>query len=520
MISYASTLFAQISPGDLTTAHADLEGMSNCTKCHELGDKVENSKCLDCHKEIKSLINAEKGYHSSSDVRNKNCFKCHSEHHGRNFRIINFDSKKFDHSKAGYKLEGAHAKAECKNCHQQKYISDSEIKKRKGTYLGLNSDCLSCHEDFHQQTLGKDCASCHNAVKFRPAKKFDHNKAKFKLTGLHIKVDCVKCHQKEKRNGKDFQVFKGLAFSNCSSCHKDVHKGKFGPDCQSCHQTAGFKIINGNTFNHSKTDFPLIGKHQNVDCSKCHKTDLKTKMPHKFCTDCHEDYHKGQFMVDSKVKECTECHNEQGFKPSLFTIDQHNKIQFRLTGGHVKAKCEACHQKDATKPWVFKTLSQECVGCHENIHGTELKEKYFPDNKCEFCHQTDKWAVVNFDHKVTEFSLIGKHASQTCRKCHEKEIIPGSNKILFASTGKNCEACHKDVHFGQFKEKGISDCEKCHGFNEWKKAEKFNHSSTRFSLEGAHKNLDCIKCHPKVQSADVIFIKYKLEDFRCAACHK
>jgi nitrate/TMAO reductase-like tetraheme cytochrome c subunit len=519
MMGYASTLFAQISPGDLTTAHANLEGMSNCTKCHELGDKVENSKCLDCHKEIKSLIDTKRGFHASAEVQGKNCFKCHSEHHGRKFRIVNIDPKKFDHNKAGYKLEGTHATTKCNDCHLAKFISDGEIKKRKGTYLGLSSDCISCHEDFHKNTLGTDCSKCHNTVKYSSAIKFDHNKSKYKLTGLHLKVDCAKCHPKEKGNEKVFRVFKVAAFSNCSPCHQDVHKGKFGVDCQSCHQTVGFKIINGNSFDHNKTDFPLVGKHQEVNCNQCHKTNLKQKMPHKFCTDCHEDYHKGQFVVDSIVRQCTDCHNEQGFKPSLFTIDEHNQIQFKLTGGHLKAKCESCHQKDSTQPWVFSTLSNECVGCHENIHGVELKVKYFPDNRCEYCHQTEKWATINFDHNTTEFSLQGKHSSQTCRKCHESEIIPGSKKILFASIGKNCESCHKDVHFSQFKENGISDCGKCHGFNDWK-AEKFNHSSTRFSLEGAHKNLDCIKCHPKVQSADVIFIKYKLEDFKCAACHK
>ena len=52
---------AQLSPGDLTTAHADLEGMSNCTQCHDLGNKVTNAKCLECHKEIKALITRKEG---------------------------------------------------------------------------------------------------------------------------------------------------------------------------------------------------------------------------------------------------------------------------------------------------------------------------------------------------------------------------------------------------------------------------------------------------------------------------
>ena len=54
--------FAQLSPGDLTTAHAKLEGMSNCTQCHDLGNKVTNARCLACHKELQSLITQTVSY--------------------------------------------------------------------------------------------------------------------------------------------------------------------------------------------------------------------------------------------------------------------------------------------------------------------------------------------------------------------------------------------------------------------------------------------------------------------------
>ena len=156
------TTFAQISPGDLTNAHAYLEGISNCTKCHDLGESVSKGKCLDCHKEIKSLVNAGRGYHSSTEVKGKDCWKCHSEHNGRNFRIINFNEKTFDHEKTGYSLTGKHAKTECDGCHKTDFIIDKELKKRKGTYLGLKADCVGCHEDYHQKTLGGECGNCHN----------------------------------------------------------------------------------------------------------------------------------------------------------------------------------------------------------------------------------------------------------------------------------------------------------------------------------------------------------------------
>ena len=105
---------------------------------------------MDCHKEIKSLVNSNKGYHAYSEVRKRECATCHNEHHGRNFRIINFSEDGFDHNKTGFKLTGAHSKKECKDCHQPKFISDSKLKKKNNTYLGLDERCISCHEDSHQ----------------------------------------------------------------------------------------------------------------------------------------------------------------------------------------------------------------------------------------------------------------------------------------------------------------------------------------------------------------------------------
>ena len=80
--------YSQISPGELSKVHSHLEGMSNCTQCHILGEKVSNKKCLDCHTELKARIDLQKGYHSSAETRGKECVKCHSDHHGKNFQSL------------------------------------------------------------------------------------------------------------------------------------------------------------------------------------------------------------------------------------------------------------------------------------------------------------------------------------------------------------------------------------------------------------------------------------------------
>ena len=98
MILSVNRLSAQISPGDLSNPHSKLEGISNCTQCHVLGNKQTNEKCLACHTEINERISSRKGYHSSSEVKGKQCFTCHSEHNGKNFELIRIDIEKFDHN--------------------------------------------------------------------------------------------------------------------------------------------------------------------------------------------------------------------------------------------------------------------------------------------------------------------------------------------------------------------------------------------------------------------------------------
>ena len=88
---FAMTAFAQLSPGKLSSAHEHLEGLSNCTKCHDLGNQVSENKCLDCHTEINTLIENKRGYHPSVEVKNKACVDCNSEHHGRAFDGLRLD---------------------------------------------------------------------------------------------------------------------------------------------------------------------------------------------------------------------------------------------------------------------------------------------------------------------------------------------------------------------------------------------------------------------------------------------
>lgn len=514
VLSFQTELYSQFSPGDLSNAHSNLEGMSNCFKCHTAGDKVPNSKCLDCHTQIQNLQNNGRGYHSNSEVTSKTCITCHSEHHGRNFQLIRFDSKNFDHNKTGYKLTGKHESLKCESCHQSKNIANADLKKKGKTFLGLEKNCASCHTDIHSGTLGKECQNCHSVEGFVPAKGFDHNKAAFVLTGAHKRVDCSKCHRTEKINGKDVKVFKGISFFSCQSCHKDIHEGKFGADCTSCHNTESFSQVRMANFDHGKTTFPLLGAHTKVKCSSCHGDNLLSKPKHELCTDCHSDYHSGEFTEGEIVKNCAECHSINSFSPANFTIEKHSKLRFPLLGAHLATPCTNCHLKE--EKWKFKKTEISCISCHTDFHGEELSKKYMPGDDCQACHNNMSWNTVKFDHNLTGFNLLGVHSKLECKSCHFNQE---SNKFLFASVSGTCKSCHNDVHLGQFEsDKNENVCIDCHSFENWQPS-KFSHQNTKFPLTGAHSKLECSKCHKTGKIEDKEVVIYKIENFLCASCH-
>lgn len=506
---------AQISPGELSKAHAHLDGISNCTKCHVLGEKETTAKCLECHKEIKNLIDNKKGYHASTDVKGQKCASCHGEHFGKDFEVVRFDTTGFDHKLTGFTLVERHTEISCSACHNTRLIRQKTSQKKGKSYLGLGTDCLSCHEDYHQKTLGTDCTSCHNQKKFKPASFFNHAKTKYPLIGKHKTVDCAKCHKTEIREGKKFQEFRNINHENCTSCHEDVHKTKFGTDCTRCHTEESFHTVKGlNSFDHSKTNYPLQGKHTNVDCSKCHKGSYTKPVKHNLCSDCHLDYHKNQFLANGKKPDCAECHTVQSFVPSNFTIERHNSTAFKLEGSHLATPCFICHKKEEN--WNFRNIGKTCADCHQNIHKEYIQEKYF-DGGCKSCHNETAWNLITFDHTKTKFNLQGKHQNISCRQCHFP-VKEGSKTQQFRELNQACETCHTDIHFNQFKSEGITDCSRCHSPENWK-PDKFDHNTSRFKLDGAHKGIECIKCHKPSTETGKRFIIYKFNDISCAACH-
>jgi predicted CXXCH cytochrome family protein len=517
IVFFQLTATAQISPGDLSNPHSNLEGISNCTQCHVLGSKVSNDKCLACHTELRDRLDLQKGYHSSTEVKGKDCFSCHSEHNGKNFQLIRFDITKFDHGITGFVLTTPHAKKECKDCHNPSRITDQKIKAKKFTYLGVKTECLNCHTDYHHKTLSSDCLSCHSPDVFKPAVKFNHANARFQLSGKHKTVDCLKCHKVETIDGKKFQEFRGVQFTSCANCHKDPHKNQFGQNCSQCHNEDSFQVVKGvSNFDHNKTNFKLEEKHIGINCKSCHKTKFTDPLKHDRCTDCHDDYHNKQFAKNGVSPDCSQCHSVKGFKLFSYTIEQHNKGTFALQGAHVASPCIECHKKQ--EKWNFKGIGINCKDCHKDIHQTYIQAKYYPDSNCKICHNESSWNDVAFDHSKTGFALTGAHTKAGCRACHFNKEPTGFARQKFSGLTTNCTGCHTDKHYSQFEKNGVTNCIECHSTENWK-ASKFNHNNTAFKLDGKHVNVACAKCHKPEQQGSIFYVKYKLKEFKCESCH-
>jgi hypothetical protein len=539
----ATELLAQLSPGDLSAPHSHLEGLKNCTKCHEIGEKVQPDNCLNCHDLLKNRIREGLGLHARNEFND--CVTCHSDHQGREFNLIWWKEgiDKFDHSKTGYILEGKHQKLECRNCHISNNIADkqkylSQEKDLDQTYLGLNKNCTNCHNDEHRGQLDTGCLKCHDLNAWKPAPLFDHNKTRFSLVGRHQTVECIHCHklieQTSDSGDKDYMIFSGLKFKTCSNCHRDPHQGRLGISCKTCHTVSGWKGIVNRDFNHDQTRFPLLGKHRNVTCNKCHRSGHSLKnLAFTRCQNCHTDYHQGQFYHRQQKGACEECHTVDGFLPSTFTVKQHNTGKYPLKGAHLAVPCNLCHLKRNNKMIQFRFSSTDCQACHRDPHNKEselyLSRKNIPieNNGCQYCHLVDSWASIEFDHSKTNFQLSGKHKSIVCKSCHKYDGQDSNISVILKLDKNDCRDCHQDIHMGQFlpaDNENSTDvrsvrCDKCHTTDKWI-ASKFDHNlNSGFKLEGAHKKLNCSQCHKTVNEDGIVFVKYKPLDSSCSACH-
>ena len=186
----------------------------------------------------------------------------------------------------------------------------------------------------------------------------------------------------------------------------------------------------------------------------------------------------------------------------------------KLIQGHMKyeSECDNCH-----KPYDKAAQTGLCKDCHKEVakdiserhgfHGLMKEEK--PCKECHTDHKgrdarVSKLDTVNFDHDTTGYILKGAHTNSKvlCKDCH-------SPLKKYRDAPTKCNGCHEkaDKHKGSLG----PECQNCHEEKDWKTTH-FDHSKTKFDLQGKHKEVKCVKCH--------INDKYKDTPKLCYDCHK
>lgn len=516
----SATAAQLISPGRLSQAHAHLEGMGSCTQCHRLRNRgVDRERCLDCHQPLARRIRDGVGYHGR--LREPDCGACHKEHLGKDFRISHFSVDTFPHDSTGFALKGKHLQTECRSCHDPSLIAASDVTEFKGeanalerTFLGLPTRCGDCHqeEDPHrEQFQERDCSSCHDEEEWPVARDFDHSRTSYPLEGRHAQLECGACHQEEENPAGSFRRYRPLDFAGCQSCHDDPHGGELPGRCDGCHRPQGWDRVRRDrvesVFDHGVTGFPLEGAHIRVDCRICHTTEPGPEgirltfaagepgsrsypRPNSdSCGACHLDPHHGTFTN----RGCEACHNGEAWLPTEFDTDRHDRESaFRLDGAHRVTPCTACHPAGDGGVGPFRMRIPEYGDCSTCHHEDDPHEGAFGNEPCQTCHGTEAFLMETFNHERVKV----------------REWI------------RTCDACHGDgqPHGDQFAGR---QCGTCHGTTDFRIPE-FDHSSTRFPLDGAHREVPCNECHGMEElpgAPDRFLVRYRPLDTTCSACH-
>lgn len=524
----APPVAGQISPGPLAAAHAELEGNRNCLQCHAQGQGVDPAKCLSCHGILAERIEAGRGLHAQPGY--DDCRICHIDHHGREYELVWWGDagvEQFDHRLTGEPLTGAHRQVACRDCHQTEHIAEPQRLRRAGkdlerTFLGLRTDCAGCHADAHRGQLADDCASCHSTAAFAPAPDFDHAAAAFALTGAHQRVECAECHREESDADGSFQRFKPVPHQECAACHQDPHRGSLGPRCSTCHATESWHTTPG--FDHSRTRFPLTGRHRRVDCAACHRStagELEFRgLAFAACSDCHDDPHEARLGG-----ECASCHVTTDWGAVADDAFDHGVTRFALEGAHATVECAACHTPD--RPLRIAGF-ERCTTCHADEHLGQFARRS-DGGACESCHSVEAFTPALFteeDHRAGNFPLEGLHRGVACVECHVETTYrpagggPEVTTARFRFDDRSCAACHQDPHAGTV-DAWLADggCATCHTDAGWE-ISAFDHALTGFTLEGAHAEAACLECHPSAEhggEARPLALAGTPSD--CAECH-
>jgi hypothetical protein len=296
------------------------------------------------------------------------------------------------------------------------------------------------------------------------------------------------------------------------ACHADPHDGQLAPRCESCHDAKVWEEPPG--FDHSRTGYPLTGRHERVACADCH-VDGYRPLEYRSCADCHTDPHRSRLGTD-----CASCHRTSGFAVVEAQAFDHDRSRYPLRGRHVAVRCAQCH--DPASPAQYNPEFATCAGCHADAHaGTATLAGAQAD--CADCHTVQGFRPSVFAavrHSATRYPLEGKHRDVSCASCHatvggEAGRSLGSARVQLHPAFAACSDCHRDPHEGRFTPAGERiadrDCEACHGTAGFAPTtfDPVLHADFGFALTEAHGAVPCAGCHADVAAVPTT----------CGACH-
>ncbi len=445
----------------------------NCYDCHTPNTFSGLSKeCYACHNDdFTAAVNPNHTQNNFSTV----CSSCHN--------INAWKPATFDHATTGFQLTGRHINTSCISCHTAGYSNTS-------------AECKSCHltnynnaadPNHIQNNFSLVCASCHNTNAWKPAT-FDHSTTGFQLTGKHITATCISCHASGYNNTS----------SECSSCHINDFNTAASPNhiaaafpqqCQQCHTTSNWDVAN---FDHTTyTQFPLAGKHINVNCSECHQSGY-ANTPQE-CNACHNNDFTGatnpNHVSANFPTACETCHNVNGWTPAQFDHDQR---YFPIYSGKHRGEwtlCSDCHT-NSNNYAVFS-----CITCHEHNRSDMDNEHrgvsgyVYASAECLSCHP-DGDGDGAFNHLTSQFPLTGAHINLECSLCHTQGYAtpPQTDCVACHATDRNSthNPDHSAANFS-------NNCTECHSSTAWTPS-SYLHTSA-YQLTGAHTSAACSDCH-------------------------
>ncbi len=474
------TQIHRMSRFPLTGAHS----VANCYECHESASTLDfkplGIDCYDCHMEdYNSAMNPnhiEGGY-------SLNCVECHD------MNAFSWTGTGINHS--FFPLTDGHNIGDCSKCHTN------------GSFDGLSTACISCHENDYLSTtspnhnqlgLSTECNTCHSLSQgWKPADFGEHDLLFPIYSGEHRGEwsSCTDCHP----NPANYSVF------TCIDCHEhnkgemdDEHQGIAGyayssVACLACHPTGSDE----GSINHSLTNFPLTGAHIETDCKECHEAGY-TGTPIE-CSSCHmPDFNQSinpNHMSLNLSTECSECHTtDPGWKPASF--DNHSDV-YPLTGAHTTIDCFSCHEDQ------YSQTPNTCVECHTQDYNQSINPNHIGINigtDCESCHTTNpEWKPATFDIHNDYYVLAGAHLNiaNNCVDCHQGNYNQTPNTCYECHTTDYNQAQNPNHLLAQFG----TDCEACHTEFAWKPS-TFDHDGEYFPIYSGKHNGEwdkCTDCH-------------------------